>query len=111
MVGTIGVSFFIFVWATGVVLAFLIKKRLKERYPEMHAELFAPSLLEHNVKKSLKFQSFALRSAKWSKIDDQQLILWLKLHRVCFSLLIGFFAMVLLVVFVGLAYYAITGQK
>ncbi len=88
MTENIFITIFVMVWSGGVVSYFLIKKRLKELYPNLHRELFASSLTEHNISYSLKYQRFSLKSSEWNKIDDQKLILWLQLQRALFVIMI-----------------------
>ncbi len=111
MIWNIAIPIYLIVFSTCAVLYFLIKSRLKELYPDLHARLFAQSIIEHNIKRSLEFQRFALSSAQWSEINDEKLLSWLKINRISFVIMVSMLAMVFLMALVGLIYYAATGQK
>ena len=111
MIWNIALPLYLIVFSTCAVLTFLIKSRLKELYPDLHERLYAQSIIEHNIKRSLKFQGFALSSAQWSEISDDKLISWLKINRISFVIMVSMLAIFFLMVLVGLIYYAVTGQK
>ena len=106
----IGIFFFVLFWGIGLIMDLLIKKRLKALYPEIHAQLFAPSITEHNIKYSLEFMNFILRSSRWTKIEDEKLVLCFQVARVAFILMSGLMGSFVLFIFVALIYSALTGQ-
>ena len=111
MVETIVVAVFLGSWLTGVILSYAIKKRLKAIYPEMHSYLYPKNVLENNIAQSLKFQRFALRPSQWSEIEDEKLLLWLKINRIACFVMISVLVVFLSIVLAGLVYYVITGNK
>ena len=111
MIWNFGIVVFLGSWLTGVVLHIAIKRRLKALYPNIHNQLYAKSIIEHNAAKSIKYQKFVLRSSKWSEIDDEKLILWLKLSRYSYLIMIVLITMFLIGIITGAIYYAVTGIK
>ena len=82
------IATFVAVWSGGLFSQFIIKTRLKNFYPDLHKELFAPSFSEHNVAYSLKYMGFSLKSSKWTDIKEHNLILWLQIQRALFFIMI-----------------------
>lgn len=98
LIWTISAVIFIGSWMVGAILGFLIKKRIKAIYPELHDKLYASAVVEHNIRKSLEYQKFSIFSSNWKKIDDRALLNWLRIQRVAFFIMVGllvvFFAVV-----------------
>lgn len=104
------IGIYIILWSSSVFLFFKIRGKMKESYPEMAADIFAPSLSEHNINKSLKFQKFSMRSSMWKDIDDEGLLFLLKLHRFVSVGFLSMLSLTLLSIFSVAIYSILIGQ-
>jgi len=83
-------------WFVGVILTLIIRSRIKKYHPELFDHLYAKTLSEHTIEKSLVYTKFTFSSSAWSGLNDPTLIKLLHVERV-----IGFFVVAPLALFFG----------
>ncbi|MEH6552398.1 MAG: hypothetical protein V7744_20680 [Pseudomonadales bacterium] len=75
-------------WLGGIALFFPIRSKLKANHPQLYDRIFAKSILEHNISKSLQYAKFALSSVEWRALDDPSLVRLLQVQRICFFIVV-----------------------
>ncbi len=95
---------FISAWVACAYFSLLVKKRIKLRYPDLHADIYPDSILKNDIKIGYKLIRFSLNSAMWREIEDPALLSQLHYQRVLLVLVaVMLFTFILAIPFYGVA--------
>jgi hypothetical protein len=89
-------------WLTEAILTISIRSRMKKYHPVQFERLFAKTISEHTIEKSLIYVKYSFSSSEWPGLNDATLSKLLHLSRVT-----GFFVIAPLALFFGALVLAI----
>ena len=91
-------------WFLGAILYIVIRSRIRRCHPELFERLYAKSIAEHTIEKSLIYSKFSFTSSEWSDLNDPTLFNLLHTARIVMFFVVAPFALFLGALFIAIFY-------